>query len=128
MAWKWVLEEAVLNAHEAQLAAHGGGIGIRDRGLLRSALARPEKIVAYGDNPEVADLAAAYASGIIRNHPFVDGNKRTAFVTMVYFLILNGWMLDVEDSSAVLNILKLAAGELSEAEFALWVHNRLTLI
>jgi death on curing protein len=103
----------VLALHEEQLAEHGGPGGVRDRGLLQSALARPENLVAYGESPDVA-LAAAYAFGIVRSHPFVDGNKRTAFVVMELFLNLNGWDLKANDAECIRVMETLAAGKLSE--------------
>lgn len=125
MAWEWVLESVVLNVHEAQLAEHGGGAGVRAEGALRSALARPENLLAYGKKPDAADLAAAYAFGIARNHPFVDGNKRAALVALELFLDLNGWALDAEDSACIATMEELAAGSLSEAKLAEWVRSHL---
>ena len=110
----------VIAAHNEQLAEHGGAAGIRDQGLLESALARAENLAAYGD-PDVAALAAAYGFGIIRNHPFVDGNKRAALIATELFLALNGFELIVTDVECVITILALAAGELDEAEFAGWL-------
>jgi death on curing protein len=113
-SWVWVADEVVLAIHEEQLAEHGGIAGIRDEGLLSSALARPLNLDAYGDNPDAASLAAAYAFGIARNHPFLDGNKRTAFVVMELFLNLNGWTLNANDAACISTMLALAAGNLSE--------------
>jgi death on curing protein len=113
-AWVWVADEVVLAIHEEQLAEHGGIAGIRDEGLLSSALARPLNLDAYGDNPDAASLAAAYAFGIARNHPFLDGNERTAFVVMELFLNLNGWTLNANDAACISTMLALAAGNLSE--------------
>ena len=124
--WEWIQENVVLALHDAQLAEHGGGTGLRDEGLLRSALARPENLLAYGDNPDAADLATAYAFGIARNHPFVDGNKRTAFVTMELYLDVNGWTLNADDTSCITTMEALAAGCLTEAEFSTWVRSHLT--
>ena len=106
-------------AHEEQLAEHGGARGVRDGGMLESAMARPQNLVAYGD-PDAADLAAAYAFGIARNHPFVDGNKRTAAVVSETFLVLNGYALDCGDVDLVVTFLSLAAGELSAETLAEW--------
>ena len=106
--------------HEAQLAEHGGSAGVRDSGLLASALARPLNLVAY-DTPDVADCAAAYGFGISRNHPFIDGNKRTAFVCTELFLALNGCELAADDITCVGIMLNVAAGEISEADFAAWL-------
>jgi death-on-curing protein len=113
----WLRLEAILAAHDEQLVEHGGGVGVRDRGLLESALARPENLYAYGE-PSLPKLAAAYAFGIARNHPFVDGNKRTALVAAEAFLGLNGFDLTADDVEAVRIFLALAAGELSEEELA----------
>ncbi len=109
--WVW-LEEAVLRAvHAEQLQEHGGGDGIRDAGLLTSALARPLNRMAYGE-PDAADLAAAYGFGIARNHPFVDGNERTAFVAVELFLALNGRSLEASDADCVVAMLDVASGVL----------------
>jgi death on curing protein len=117
----WVSHEVVLAVDEAQLAEHGGIAGIRDEGLLSSALARPLNLEAYGDKPDAASLAAAYAFGIARNHAFLDGNKRTAFVVMELFLNMNGWILKADDSACISTMLELAAGNLSENVLADWL-------
>ncbi|MBB5518106.1 death-on-curing protein [Amphiplicatus metriothermophilus] len=106
--------------HAEQLAEHGGAAGVRDEGLLESALARPENMAAYGE-PDLFELAAAYAFGIVKNHPFVDGNKRAGFMAAATFLLLNGWTLTATDKEVVEAMLALAAGEASEEEFALWL-------
>jgi death-on-curing protein len=122
----WVREDVVLALHLRQLAEHGGGEGVRDEGLLQSALARPQNLLAYGDpTPDLASLAAAYAYGIARNHSFVDGNKRTALVVSRLFLLLNGVNLVATQEEKYLTFLKLAAGELSEEELASWVRAHL---
>ena len=108
-----------MQVHREQLDEHGGGAGLRDRGLLESAMARPQHLVAYGE-PDAADLAAAYAFGIARDHPFVDGNKRTALVVGETFLMLNGYALKASDAEIVVAFLALAAGELSEQDLADW--------
>ena len=120
MTWRWLLNGVVLALHDEQLAEHGGSPGVRDAGLLSSALARPQNQVAYSD-PSVFDLAAAYAFGIIRNHPFVDGNKRTGFLAAYVFLDLNGWELMAPEDEAVAAVLALAAGEIQEAGFSEWL-------
>jgi len=122
--WVWVRADAILAVHEEQLAQHGGGVGVRDLGLLESALARPENLAAYGD-PDLADLAAAYAFGIARNHPFVDGNKRTAAVAALLFLWANGAETDIGEAELVTAILSLAAGELAEDQLAAWLRERI---
>lgn len=119
----WLLDSVVLAVHEQQLAEHGGAVGIRDMGLLQSALARPQQLAAYGE-PDTADCAAAYASGIARNHPFVDGNKRTAFVALELFLTMNGWALEAEDAEAVTVMLGLAEGSIGEEALAQWIRAR----
>jgi death-on-curing protein len=108
--------------HDEQLAEHGGGAGLRDANMRESALARPQQLAHYG-NPDVADLAAAYGYGLARNHPFVDGNKRTAFVAVELFLALNGQELIAADADCVVNMLELAAGNLPEADFARWIRS-----
>jgi death on curing protein len=122
--WVWLDPRVVLAAHDEQLAEHGGAEGVRDIGAFESALGRPRNLAAYGE-PDVAALAAAYAFGIAKNHPFVDGNKRTTLVAMETFLELNGRTLNADDVQCALTILALAAGELSEAELAEWVRGNL---
>lgn len=121
--WVW-LDLAVIRAvHEEQLAEHGGLAGTRDEGVLESAMAKAQQLEAYGQ-PDVADLAAAaaaYGYGLARNHPFSDGNKRTAFVAVELFLALNGKELVAEDAQCVLTILRVASGELTQDEFAAWI-------
>jgi death-on-curing protein len=119
-AFIWIQEQVVWAIQESQLAEHGGGVGLRDAGLLASALARPVNLVAYG-NPEVTDCAAAYGFGLSRNHPFIDGNKRTAFVCMELFLALNGYQLVATDIDCVQTMLAVAAGELDEPGLAGWL-------
>jgi len=122
--WRWVSEAAALAAHHEQLAEHGGADGIRDRGLFESAMARARNLAAYAE-PDAAALAAAYAFGIARNHPFIDGNKRTAMVVSEAFLGLNGVALDVTDSEIVITFLALAAGDLTEDALAEWFRARI---
>ena len=118
--WVWIERLVVLAAHDEQLAEHGGNPGIRDAGLLESALARPLNLAAYG-KPDVCDLAAAYAFGLAKNHPFIDGNKRTAFVALELFLALNGRELTADDAQCVVTMLAVAAGTLNEAMLADWI-------
>ncbi len=115
----WVLDEAVLAIHNRQIAEHGGLPGVRDEGALLSALARPQNKFAY-ETPTLFDLAAAYAFGIASNHPFSDGNKRTAYVVSLLFLSLNGFRVEAEHDEKYTTFLRLAAGEVSEAELADW--------
>lgn len=122
--WKWVAPEVALRAHREQLAEHGGGDGVRDMGLFESAMAQPMNLAGYGE-PDAASLAAAYAYGLARNHPFVDGNKRTAAVVSETFLDLNGWALNASDAELVVAFMALATGELSEEELADWFRQRI---
>ena len=115
--WVWIEPAVIVAIHEEQLAEHGGPAGTRDQGLLESALARPLQLAHYG-KPDAADLAASHAFGIARNHPFIDGNKRTAFVAAELFLALNGYRLAAEDADCVTHMLALAGGDLDEASFA----------
>jgi death-on-curing protein len=117
---RWLPKDLVLAVHGRQLAEHGGAGGVRDEGLLESALARPQNLLAYGES-DAAALAAAYAFGIARNHPFVDGNKRTAFVACELFLAANGHELVAPDEECLAMMLSLAAGEIDEAEFVAWL-------
>lgn len=112
MDWIWVDLDVALTAHAEQLAEHGGAAGVRDMNMLESTMVRPLNLVAYG-NPDAADLAVAYAFGIARNHPFVDGNKRTAAVVSETFLVLNGFTLACDNVELVTKFLALAAGELT---------------
>lgn len=116
----WILKSVVLAVQEELLFEHGGLAGIRDEGLLDSALARPQQLFSYGD-PDLFDLAIAYANGIVRNHPFVDGNKRAAFVTGAIFLERNGKRLAAPEAEATQAVLDLAASKMTEKEFAIWL-------
>lgn len=116
----WVLRGVIEAMHDAQLAEHGGAAGVRDANMLESALMRPVDQHACGA-ADIFDLAAAYAYGLVRNHPFVDGNKRTAFLTAYVFLRLNGQALVIDESRATTAMLALAAGEIGETEFAQWL-------
>ena len=123
----WIQNDVVVAIHRRQLAEHGGSDGIRDPGLLGSALARPKNLLAYSDAgpPELADLAAAYAFGLVRNHPFIDGNKRTAYVVCRTFLKLNGRDLLATQEEKFVAFLRLAEGLLSEPELADWIRQHL---
>lgn len=122
----WIEKPLALAIHDRQLAEHGGTGGVRDESLLESALARPQQLHAYGDpQPDLADLAASLAYGLARNHPFVDGNKRTAHVCYRVFLELNGLELDVSDEDKYVTILALAEGKLRENDFAAWLRPRI---
>ncbi len=122
----WIKDEVVLAIHQRQLAEHGGGGGVRDEGLLASALARPKNLLAYSEKtPDLASLASAYAFGIVKNHPFVDGNKRTAFVVCRTFLILNRHDLDASQEEKYLTFAHLAEGRISERDLASWIRKNL---
>ena len=116
----WVVRETVLSLHDQSLVEYGGGAGIRDEGLLDSALHKPEQLFHYG-KPTIFDLAASYGFGIVKNHPFIDGNKRAGFVVAIVFLELNGYHFHASEADAAVNTLALAAGELSESHFAAWL-------
>jgi death-on-curing protein len=125
----WIDERDALALHDRLLALEGGAAGLRDKGLLQSALARkatrkatrPRQLRAYGDKPDVIQMAAAYTAGIVRDHPFIDGNKRTGFVVGVLFLELNGYRFLASEEDAAQAVLSLAAGRLKEAAFAEWM-------
>jgi death-on-curing protein len=116
----WLARQVILAIHDEQLAEHGGAIGIRDEGLLDSALARPLNRAGYGD-PDVAELGALYAIAIARNHPFVDGNKRTAFAALFMFLALNGMAFEPAEVDATVTMLRLASGDMPDDDFTTWV-------
>ncbi len=120
MTWRFIDRRALLLLHDESLAEHGGASGLRDEGLLDSALARPLNLVAYGD-PDVAALAASYGVGLAKNHPFVDGNKRAAFLAVGLFLALNGYRLVATQAEATLTMLAAAAADLTEDDFAAWI-------
>jgi death-on-curing protein len=122
--WQWVDRKALLLLHDESLAEHGGGAGIRDEGLLDSALDGPRNLALY-EQPDAAALAASYASGLARNHPFVDGNKRAAFLAVGLFLARNGFRLHATQADATLTMLALAAGDLPEAAYADWLRHHI---
>ena len=122
--WKWINRQVLLLLHDESLAEHGGAAGIRDEGLLDSALARPRNLALY-EEPDVAGLAASYAVGLAKNHAFVDGNKRAAFLSVGLFLGLNGYRLHASQVAATLAVLAVAAGEMDEPGFAAWVRQHL---
>ena len=124
----WIERPLAIAIHERQLAEHGGGIGVRDESLLDSALGRPQQSHAYSDPPpDPADLAASLAFGLARNHPFIDGNKRTAHVCYRVFLTLNGADVVASDEDKYVNMIALAEGSLLEAEFASWLRQHISL-
>ncbi len=118
----WLGQRLILAVHDEQLRAYGGAPGIRDGGLLESALARPLNAAAYGE-PDTIEFAALYVLGIARNHPFLDGNKRTAYVALETFLRLNGMACTATDAESVVAMIDMAAGELTDSEFTLWVRD-----
>lgn len=120
MTWRWIDRRALELLHEQSLSEHGGASGLRDEGLLESALARALNLAHYG-SPDIADLAAAYGVGLAKNHPFVDGNKRAAFLAVGLFLALNGRRLVATQADATLTMLAVAAGQMDEAAFARWL-------
>jgi death-on-curing protein len=124
MNWRWVRADVVIAIHDRQIAEHGGLDGVRDRNAVESALARPQNLAAY-ETPDAAQLAAAYAFGLVSNHGFADGNKRTAWVVARLFLADNGCRLAFEPADAVAAMEQLAAGSLSETQFADWIRHRL---
>jgi death on curing protein len=123
----WLNPQVIDAVHDIQLAVHGGAIGIRDAGLLESALIRPVNLFAYTEpKPDLADCAAAYGYGIARNHPFIDGNKRTAYVALELFLDQNGYELNSSDEQSIMIMLSVAASDMSEAALADWIRAHLT--
>ena len=125
MNYKWVLFNTVLAIHKRQIAEHGGTNGLRDEGLLLSALARPQNIEAYTEDADLAALAGAYAFGIAKNHPFIDGNKRTALAVMGTFILLNGGNFVATQEDKYITFLSLADGSLSEEELVIWIRAKL---
>ena len=124
MSWRWISKQALVLLHGESLATHGGREGMRDEGLLESALMRPQNIMAYADAdnpPDAAALAASYGVGLAKNHPFVDGNKRAAFLAVGLFLYLNGLRLQATQTDATLTMLAVAAGDITEEAFAAWL-------
>jgi death on curing protein len=118
--WAWIDKQVLLLLHDESLADHGGASGMRDEGLLDSALAQPLNLAAYG-KPDFAALTASYAVGLAKNHPFVDGNKRAAFLALGLFLYMNGWCLSANQADATVTMLAVAAGEMSEDELTEWI-------
>lgn len=124
----WIEKPLAIAIHERQLAEHGGGSGVRDENLPDSALARPQQAHTYGDPPpDLAELAASLAFALARNHPFIDGNKRTAAVACETFIVLNGGTLDADDLALYPQYLALAEGSLSETEFAVWLRQHISI-
>ncbi len=122
MSWRWIDRRALELLHDLSLSEHGGASGLRDEGLLESALARPLNVAVYG-SPDAAHLAASYGVGLAKNHPFVDGNKRAAFLAIGLFLALNGQRLSASQAEATLTMLAVAAGQMDEATFARWLRD-----
>lgn len=122
--WRWIDKRLLILLHDESLAMHGGASGLRDEGLLDSALARPLNLAAYGE-PDLADLAASHGSGLAQNHPFVDGNKRAAFLSVGLFLGLNGCRLTASQAEATVAVFGLAAGDIDEPTFAAWLRDNI---
>ncbi len=120
MSWRWISKQALLLLHAESLAEHGGGAGMRDEGLLDSALALPLNLSVYGD-PDFAALAASYGVGVAKSHPFVDSNKRAALLATGLFLYVNGYKLTASQAETTLTMLSVAAGDLAEDDFAAWL-------
>jgi death-on-curing protein len=118
----WLDERDALALHDRLLALHGGASGLRDEGLLKSALARPQQHFAYGESPDIIDMAATYTAGIVRNHPFADGNKRKGFVVGILFLELNGYRFTASEEDAAQAVVGLAAGSLDESGYSAFLH------
>lgn len=126
--WRFLDRAIILAVHEEQLAQHGGGVGMRDESLLESELARPENLAVYDPDADAAALASAYAFGIAKNHPFIDGNKRAAFVAMELFLMDNGYVLAASDEDALMTMLRLAAGEWDEDAYGMWIRMNISSV
>lgn len=122
--WKWVNRQVLLLLHDESLAEHGGAPGLRDEGLFDSALARPVNLALY-EQPDVASLAASYGVGLAKNHAFVDGNKRAAFLAVGMFLAVNGFRLRATQADATLTVMDVAAGVMDEAGFAQWIREHI---
>jgi death-on-curing protein len=122
--WKWVNRQVLLLLHDESLAEHGGASGLRDEGLLDSALARPVNLALY-EQPDIASLAASYGVGLAKNHPYVDGNKRAAFLAIGLFLAANGYRLNARQADATLTFLDVAAGAMPESTFAQWIRDHI---
>ena len=122
--WRWVSRQVLLLLHDESLAEHGGAPGLRDEGLLDSALARPVNLALYAE-PDVASLAASYGVGLAKNHPLVDGNKRAAFLAVGLFLAMNGYRLQASQADATLTVMDVAAGVMNEATFAQWIRDHI---
>jgi death-on-curing protein len=128
MQYFWIDVKALLLLHEESLVVHGGSRGVRDQGLLESALMRPQNAAMYNEDADIADLAASYAYGIAKNHPFVDGNKRAAFLSVGMFLGMNGYELMATPVNAIQAMLGLASGEISEEGLASWIREHIKRI
>ncbi len=118
---KWLRKDMVLALHIMSIAEFGGTAGVRDEGLLESALDRPRNLFAYGDDPSIFEMAAAYCAGIVKNHPFLDGNKRTGDLAIRAFLLRNDYLFEPEEAEEVVIIMALAAGDLDEDSLAAWI-------
>lgn len=124
----WIDVKALKLLHEESLSEHGGSRGVRDNGLLESAMMRPQNLALYNDQADIADLAASYAYGLAKNHPFVDGNKRAAFLSVGIFLGINGYRLIATPVDAIQAVLGLAGGEITEEAFAAWIRDHIKVL
>jgi len=124
--YNWIDSKALKMLHEESLSIHGGSSGVRDYGLFESAMAHPENLAHYNPEADVADLAASYAYGLAKNHPFVDGNKRAAFLSIGLFLGINGYRLKASPVEAINTMLALASGDLTEQQLAAWIRDNMT--
>ena len=123
--YKWIDVRALKMLHEESLSIHGGGRGVRDEGLFESVIMRPQNLIQYNEKADIADLAASYAYGLAKNHPFVDGNKRAAFLSIGLFLGINGYRLTAKPVAAIQAILALASGDMREDELAHWIRQNM---
>lgn len=126
--YSWIDPKALLLLHEESLAQFGGSRGIRDNGLFESAMMRPQNLAIYNENADIADLAASYGCGLAKNHPFVDGNKRAAFLAVGVFLHINGYKLTATPTDAIHAVLSLASSDITEEAFAHWIRNNIKKI
>ncbi len=125
MSYNWIDPKALRLLHEESLSLHGGSSGVRDEGLFESAMARPENLAHYNSDADFADLAASYAYGLAKNHPFVDGNKRVAFLSVGLFLGINGYKLTATPVDAIQAVIGMASGEITEEAFASWIRDNI---
>ena len=126
--YNWIDPKVLRMLHDESLALHGGSSGVRDEGLFESAMARPQNLLYYNKNADISELATSYCYGLAKNHPFIDGNKRVAFLSIGLFLGINGYCLEVSPVDAIQAILGLASNEISEENFATWIRDNITIL